>query len=249
MRALVVIEKDSVADAGSVRAARYLECHQLAVGRDDGVGGLPSLVIIEVGQADEVFAGAIEFQLVDIDVLGAVDVVVVGNLAVALDGRVLAVGEDAFALVVGAGSFGEIGDDAGREIDAHDAGHTVRLVAGEGHLLVVVVEVLRLDVAAFAAAFIDLLLIDEFWYGAGEIDLSNHEARVMLGELGVVGARLRVGDEHAVLGDGCALMHVDAEFDGFGAGFGAEVPELVVAEAAGADVYEFLGADEDVVAV
>ena len=72
--------------------------------------------------ADEVLAGAVEAQLPQVNVAGAVVAAELRYLAVPFDGGVLAVGKYAFALVVGEGRFREIRYLTGGEIDAHDPG-------------------------------------------------------------------------------------------------------------------------------
>jgi hypothetical protein len=67
-----MVEQDAEAYAGFYVCAADLECHEAAIGGDDGVGGFEVFVVIEVGEADEVFAGAVEAQFVDVDLPGAV---------------------------------------------------------------------------------------------------------------------------------------------------------------------------------
>src|SRR6266478_3366535 len=61
------VEQDSAADPGLVDRLCRLEGHEPSVRRDDGVGRLPPLVVVEVGQSHEVPAGAVEPELPDVD--------------------------------------------------------------------------------------------------------------------------------------------------------------------------------------
>src|SRR5438045_3070566 len=115
-------------------------------------------------EAREVFSAAVEAELPNVYIAVPPFAPEPLALAVAFDSRVNAVGKNAFGLIVSAWSFREVGDLSGHEINFHHRGAFVRphlFVAGEGHLAVVVVEVLRFEDAVAVFTFINSLLVDE----------------------------------------------------------------------------------------
>ena len=111
------LDDDPVADTGAVGGVSHLEGHQIAVCRDDGIGRLPTFVIVEVREAREVFSRTVQLQLPDVDVVHPVIATEFRDLAIGFDGSVFAIGKDAFAFVVEAWRLREVGDLAGGEID------------------------------------------------------------------------------------------------------------------------------------
>ncbi len=95
-----MIENDPVTYSGPVASVCYLKGHQLTVGRDHRIRCLPTFVVVEPCQTNEVLAGAIKAKLPDVDVAHAVVASEFSHLAITFDSCVLAIREDAFAFVV-----------------------------------------------------------------------------------------------------------------------------------------------------
>ena len=141
-----------------------LKRHEAAVRRDHGIGSLPALVIVEVREAREIFSAAVEAELPYINVAVAALSAEPFTLTIAFDCGVETVRENSFRLIVSAWSFREVGDLSRREINSHHRGAFVRphlFIAGEGHLAVVVIEVLRFEDAVAVFALINSLLVHE----------------------------------------------------------------------------------------
>src|SRR5262249_47535187 len=145
-----------------------LESHEFSIGGEDRIGSLAAFVVVEVRQASEIFAGAVEPQFPDVDVAGAACAAKLLAVAVCFHGGVMPIGKNSFDFVVAARRLGEIGNRAGGEIDAHHGGEPLRLVASESHLVVVVVKILGFERAAFVFAFVDDFLVDDFRRAAGK---------------------------------------------------------------------------------
>ena len=99
-----------------------------------------------MGEAGEVFSSAVKAKLPDINVAVATFAAEPFTLAVAFDGCVKSVGENAFGFVVGSWRFRKIGYLTSREINSHHRGSLVRallFVASEHHFSIVVVKILR----------------------------------------------------------------------------------------------------------
>src|SRR6476620_8764289 len=92
-----VVDEDAVADAGGVARMAHLKCDEFSVIADDGVGCFVAGIVAEERQA-LIISTAVESELPDVDVAGALMV-----LAVAFDECEFSVGIDAFRFVVLAG--------------------------------------------------------------------------------------------------------------------------------------------------
>src|SRR5213078_3783114 len=151
---LEVKEQDAVADACGVVGLGNLECHEAAIGGDDWIGSFPACIVVEIRKASEVLSGSVEFYFPDVDISGAAGTAKLLALTVRFDGGIQTVREDTLDLIVRARCFGEIRHHASAQVDAHDRGLTTRLIAGERHFVIVVVEILRFESAAMVLAFI-----------------------------------------------------------------------------------------------
>src|SRR2546421_440309 len=158
---LEVKEQNAIADARGVVGPGNLEGHEAAVRGDDRIGSFAAFVVVEIRESSEIFAGSVELQFPDVDISGAAGTAKLLALTVRFDGSVETVWEDTLDLIVRAGRFREIRDDAGAQDNAHDGGLTARLVAGERHFFVVLVKVLGFESAAAVLAFIDDLFVDK----------------------------------------------------------------------------------------
>src|SRR5438046_10459709 len=98
-------------------------------------------------KASEVLSGSIELQFPDVDISGAAGTAKLLALTVRFDGGIQTVREDTLDLIVRARCFGEIRHHASAQVDAHDRGLTARLITGERHFVIVVVEILCLKSA------------------------------------------------------------------------------------------------------
>ena len=115
-------------------------------------------------EAREVFSAAVEAELPYINVAVAALSAEPFTLTIAFDCGVETVRENSFRLIVSAWSFREVGDLSRREINSHHRGAFVRphlFIAGEGHLAVVVIEVLRFEDAVAVFTLINSLLVHE----------------------------------------------------------------------------------------
>ena len=153
-----LVDKNPMAHACLVFGFGHLEGHEPAVVAYDRVRRLVAGIIGEVSQPLNL-AAAVEFQLPKIDVIRAFVV-----LLIAFHKRVLAVGKDAFGLVVLAGRVGVVHHFFGGKIDAANVGALVS-VGGENQFLFLGrAEVLRFQRAfkGQIAAFDNDLLIGQF---------------------------------------------------------------------------------------
>src|SRR5438552_2660076 len=112
-------------------------------------------------KASEVLSGSVELQFPDVDISGAAGTAKLLALTVRFDGGIQTVREDTLDFVVRARCFGEIRHNAGAQVDAHDRRLTVRLVAGERHFVIVVVEILRFESATTVLTFIHDFSVDQ----------------------------------------------------------------------------------------
>ena len=99
------INQNAVADARRISRLADLECHELAVGGDHRVRRFAALVVVEMGEAGEIFSGAVQAELPDINVAVATFAAELLALAIGFDRRVESVGENAFGFVVCSRSF------------------------------------------------------------------------------------------------------------------------------------------------
>src|SRR6266446_3259993 len=137
-------------------------------------------------KASEVLSGSIELQFPDVDISGAASTAKLLTLTVRLNGGIQTVGEDTLDLIVRARCFGEIRHDASAQVDAHDRGLTARLIAGERHFVIVVVEILRLESAATVLAFIHDLFVDQRWGSMRQIKFCDDQTRGFGCQIGVL---------------------------------------------------------------
>src|SRR5213592_5075163 len=98
-------------------------------------------------KASEVLSGSIELQFPDVDISGAAGTAKLLALTVRFDRGIQTVREDTLDLIVRARCFGKIRHHAGAQVDARHRGLTMRLIAGERHFVIVVVEILRFESA------------------------------------------------------------------------------------------------------
>src|SRR5262245_785375 len=112
-------------------------------------------------KAREVLSGSVELQFPDVDIYGAPGTAELLALTVRFDGGIQSAWEDTLDLVVRARCFGEIRHHASAQIDAHDRSLTTRLIAGEGHFVIVVVKILCFESAAAVLAFVHGLFVDQ----------------------------------------------------------------------------------------
>src|SRR6266513_2100916 len=199
-------------------------------------------------KASEVLSGSVELQFPDVDISGAAGTAKLLALTVRFDGSVQTVWEDTLDLIVRARRFGEIRHHASAQVDAHDRGLTTRLIAGESHFVIVVVEILRLKSAATVLAFIHDLFVDQRRWSMRQIEFCDDQTRGFGCQIGVLLGSLRVGNFKRLFRNGGSFAHLLTKLSGSRSALLAEKPQFVVAGAAYADVLEMIGTNQDIVA-
>src|SRR3954469_10158356 len=200
-----------------------------------------------MSQADEVLPSSVEPEFPYVDIARTAPSGELLALPVSLYGSVKTVRENPFWLVICTRRLGKVGQLPGSQVNSHHRCRVERLVAGERHLVIVIVEVLRLQYAIAIFAFKYGLLVDEFRLGTGEIQVSNKQSRATWSKVRSLSRHLRKRNVQRLLGDGCALAHLLTKLHWFCSGSLTEKPEFVVAGAAAADVLEMIRSDKNVV--
>src|SRR5438045_5634036 len=183
-------------------------------------------------KAREVLSGSVELQFADVDIAGAAGTAKLLALTVRFDGGIQTVREDTLDLIVRARCFGKIRHHASAQVDAHDRGLTPRLIAGERHFVIVVVEILRFESAATVLAFIYDLFVDQRGWSMRQIEFCDDQTRGFGCQIGVLLGSLRVGNFKRLLRNGGAFAHSLAKLNGSRSALLAEKPQFVVAGAA-----------------
>src|SRR5262245_2569970 len=201
-----------------------------------------------MGHADVVSAIRLQFQLPDVDVSRVLPLRP-ALLTARLDERILAVGKDAFNLVVLVGDFAVDRDLPGVEVNAKYVG-VRRAVAYIDQFRVIVAKVLRFERAFRRFGADDFLLVLQRGRAVLVDDVGGVDDRLVFSQLiGILPARVRPGDLHLLSRDGYALGDFMIKWRRRLFGVSLQHPHLLVARASGPDVVECSRADQEEVAV
>src|SRR5262245_6066437 len=243
-----LIKKDSVTDSGRLVIAGRLEGEPFAVGTDYRVRRLVAFVVSPMGHADVVSAIRLQFQLPDVDVSRVLPLRP-ALLTARLDERILAVGKDAFNLVVLVGDFAVDRDLPGVEVNAKYVG-VRRAVAYIDQFRVIVAEVLGFERAFRRFGADDFLLVLQRGRAVLVDDVGGVDYRLAFSQLiGILSTCVRPGDLHLLTRDGDALGDFVIEWRRRLFGVRLQHPHFLVARTSGPDVVERPRADQEEVAV
>ena len=151
-----------------------LEGHKLAIGGHHRIGGLAAFKIIEVGQPDQVFTGAVQLQFPDVQVTRSARAAEPVTLAIHFHGGVLAIRENAFRFIKSLGPLGKISNSFRYQIHPLYLERPVGHVAKKRQLGILGIKVLGFHGTGVIPAFHHRLFIHQPGDAAGEVEVGNH---------------------------------------------------------------------------